>query len=94
MKKQAPKGVIFDMLDWSQFPWCCENVRFDKEMTDLLGFYGKNENPDCPDGDEVAFFCKGHDYRILISECPGMDCPNCKLRHHDRFIAQLEKVSQ
>lgn len=81
--------VPFDLLDWMQFPWCCENVRYDKEMTDLPGFFEPGENPDNEDGNEVAFFCKAHNYRILIQECPGMKCPQCKLRHHDVFVDHL-----
>lgn len=83
--------VPFDIMDWLTFPWCCENVRYDKEMTDLKGFYDLDENTDNPDGDEIAFYCTAHNYRILTSECPGMSCPHCKLRHHDVFIKSLEK---
>ena len=72
-----------DMFHWNTFPWCCENVRYDKDMTDLHGF-----NDDGTD--EVAFFCKAHDYRILIDECPGMDCPLCKIHGHDEFIEHLK----
>lgn len=73
-----------DMMHWNSFPWCCENVQYDKEMTDLIGF---DEN-----GDEVAFFCKAHDYRILIAECPGMSCPQCKIHGHEDFINHLKGI--
>lgn len=79
-----------DMLMWNQFPWACDNVRYDLEITDLNGFYDGMENPDCPDGKEVAFFCKAHDYRILTSECPGMNCPYCKVHGHKEFIEHLK----
>lgn len=72
-----------DVFHWSVFPWACENVQYDKDMTDLLGFAEDG-------GDEVAFFCTAHSYRILTSECPGMNCPNCKIHGHDDFIARLK----
>ena len=86
--------VPFDILDWMQFPWCCENVRYDKEMTDLPGFYGDGETDPGRDTDEVAFYCNAHNYRILIEECPGMACPHCKLRHHDVFVEHLKEGGQ
>ena len=79
-----------DMFHWNQFPWCCENVQYDKEMTDLYGFFGSGENQRIPDGDEVAFYCKAHNSRILISECPGMACPSCKLYGHQDFVDHLK----
>ena len=81
-----------DLLDWMHFPWCCKNVDLEREITDLPGFYEPGEEPDCPDGDEVAVFCKAKNYRILTSECLGMKCPDCRLHHHDQFIQALERA--
>lgn len=76
--------IPFDLLDWMSFPWCCENVEWDKPMDDQ---YWTDE----PDMDEIAFYCKAHPHRILIQECLGMDCPMCKIRHHDVYIKHLKE---
>lgn len=80
-----------DMMHWNSFPWCCENIQYDKVMTDLASFWGEDEKPG-NDIDEVAFFCKAHNYRILTSECPGMDCPHCKIHGHEDFINHLKGI--
>ena len=80
-----------DMLMWNQFPWACDNVRYDLEMTDLNGFFTPGESPECDDGNEVAFWC-AYPHRILTSECRGMDCPYCKIHGHKEFIDNLKGI--
>lgn len=74
-----------DMTDWLPLPWSCENMHLDKQV-DRQFFEEREED------DEYAFYCKHFPaYRILTSECLGMECPDCKIHHHDDFVRMIKE---
>ena len=82
-----------DIYDWLPFPWSCDNMYKDNQ-TELPEFYSGSEvtSEGLPDI-EVAFNCKHFpSYRILTTECLGMDCPDCKIHNHDKFIENLKDL--
>ena len=79
-----------DMLHWMPFPWACENADISAGITDLDGFFEPGEEPECPDGNEVAILCRANGYRILTSECTGMNCEYCKPHGAADFVAHLK----
>ena len=66
-----------DLNDWLPFPWSCDNM---KEQGQTSNAYE----------DQTAFYCKRYSaHRIIEEECEGMECPCCKLHHHDEYVMEL-----
>ena len=70
-----------DLRDYMPFPWACEHC-LDKDVRSQGDFSGDGQ-------EEFAIVCDVKPYKILECECMGMDCPDCKLRHHEEFMREL-----
>lgn len=72
-----------NLLNFMPFPFACAK------------FEGEGSTPNAY-GDETAFYCAraGHQYRIIESECEGMDCPCCEIRdlkEYERMLTENPK---